>query len=311
MASRNREGLGGEYHRVVVQPENYEILDGDTIGFRNGFEIAGRNRVHLHGIDAPELEQTLTVTEDFSGNPYPHIDVAYQRIGLPAVGDEMPIGTMAKQALEHLCDSQPIEIYNMFWDRFYSAEHGTGNIYADVRAWSRRYGRSSGTLLNLSMVGAGLAMVHTYYSDQHLSSQAFSRKRHARLSNRRTGFWAFLRDDEEDFLPRTWRRNQRLRDRLDEHHDEETSETGDRLDPNESWVEEDGERVGRVISRSHDEDEQEADTTDTTDTEETTDTTDTSDTEETTDTTDTSDTEETTDTTDTSDTSDTEEGAFN
>lgn len=203
MANRNREGLGPSYKHLLVEPHQYTVYDGDTLLFKEGFTIAGRDRLHLHGIDAPELDQTLTVTEDLSRFPY--LTIAHRRRAVPAVGDEVPIGVWAKEGLEALLDRQPIELYNLFWDRFYSAEHNTGSLYGDVQAWSRYFGRHNRTRVNLSMVGAGLAMVHTYYATDHLIYEQEARQRNSREDNTRRGFWMFLAADEEDFSPARYR----------------------------------------------------------------------------------------------------------
>ena len=234
MADRNRAGLGTEYSSVRVEPGNYEIFDGDTILFKNGFTIAGKDRVHLHGVDAPELGQTFTSTEELVGYQ-PYIQVGSRHFHSPPVGSEIPAGELAKEHLDYMCrgGTRALRISNMFWDRFYTSDPNkrqTGNIYADVRAW-----RGPGSLVNLnfSMVGGGYARVHTYYSDEHLATENYARQRHRRMLNRRTGLWAFLKEDEEEWSPMAWRREQRQKEVLD---DDESSETTDRLDPNESWI---------------------------------------------------------------------------
>ena len=226
MATRNREGLGGERHKVTVR--NYEVVDGDTIRFTDDFRIAGKDRVHLHGVDAPEMGHIITPGHNG------HFDHAGGRFHFRA-GQEVDVGEVARRHMEHLCDEQPIDIYNMFWDRFYSApdpdnpdKRQTGNIYADVSAHSRQYGAGSRTNLNFTMVGIGFARVHTYYDDKHIDTEEWAKRY-------RSGIWGLLPLNEE-WSPLAWRREQRKQRELDRHHEEESSETTDRLVLNEEWA---------------------------------------------------------------------------
>lgn len=224
MATRHRQGLPGARQETRIQPDQYEIIDGDTLALVGEFRIAGRDRLHLHGVDAPELEQTLQVTEDLSGSSVP-LEVAYQRIARPAVGATVAIGTLAQQALTHLCDGQPLDVSNLFWDDTYTEEDNTARLYGDVRAHSRQYGASSRTQVNTSMIYAGLAMVHTYHTQQHQQGQTFARQRSPRLGNLRSGFWTFLQGDDEDFSPAAWRRAQQAPDPMDQQEPTETTDT--------------------------------------------------------------------------------------
>ena len=197
MQQRITEGL----QDVFIEKGDYAVHDGDTILLLNGVNLAGKDRVHLHGVDAPELDQTMTITENTAGGFF---EMCGQKVWSMEMGSEFPIGEVAKRHLEHLIDGQRLWIRNAFWDRFVSIEHiGTpanrGNIYASVNAEVEGYPwYACTTNLNHTMIGVGAARMHSTFTQKHADTEDFARRR-------KMGFWALGQFDP----PAKWRKAQR------------------------------------------------------------------------------------------------------
>ncbi len=114
-----------------------EVVGHARAGDGDSLEIAGR-RLRLHGIDAPELDQTC---RDEAGRPYPCGRVARDRLRNLVGGGEITCAVNGTDRFERLlvaCRSGEVDINARMVADGWAISYGA---YSDEEAEARRAGR--------------------------------------------------------------------------------------------------------------------------------------------------------------------------